>query len=276
MSRSVLAAALLCCAIPVAACGGSADGGWTHAEPVPLSEPPDDGLAEPPDPQDDSPQGPRIEVEALLEYEGPAPTLGLPARAGDRVALPVVANDTARGNPNLTLRIVTIGSGDVVWEKVVLTPQEFADAESPEALRAMVEPRAAEARARLDEGDYEPLTAVYVPETPGDGTVEATGAGVFVDWNPDTRIVRARADDESLLARVEVEPAPPVEEGEACPEAHAPRLAGAWVDAPDGVMVLRIAFVGNDACWQPSDRWLVVPLGTGTEEEEPPDDPDGA
>lgn len=255
----------------IAGCGSSSsDGGWTRAEPVAVSTPQGDAPAEPV-------ARPRIDVDALLEYEGPAPTSGLPARAGHEVALPVVDNDTARGNPNLTLRIVDARSGDVVWEKTVLTPEEFAQAESPEALRELVEPRASAAQARLDQGEFEPLTAIYVAETPGDGDVEAETGGIVLRWSPASRVLLARAeDDDSLLARREVEPAPPTEPREACPEAHAPRLRGAWVDTPDGVLVARIAFVGNDACWEPPDRWLVIQLGVGTEAEQPPPDRNGA
>lgn len=274
----VLFAVSLAAACMVIACGGSSNG-WTYAEPTPLSsEPRDRGeRADPPEPDPDPSEAPRIELDALLEYEGPAPTTGMPARAGDRVALPVVDNDTARGNPNLTVRIVHAHSGDTLWEQVVQTPEEFARAESPQALRESVEPRVRAAQARLDEGGFAPLTAIYVPETPGDGEVEATGAGVVLRWDPETRVLRLRdADDDAVLARHPLAPAEPTEAGEACPDAHAPLLRGAWIDSPDGVLVIRVAFVGNDACWPPSDRWLVFPLGEDPDEEQPPADSDDA
>jgi hypothetical protein len=216
-------------------------------------------------------------VAALLAglSRAPAPAtsrLGqLPAVSGDGklVAVAMRLDDGARGNDNLTLGIIDVGSDRLV-KKVVIV-----DAENPD--RPGRARREAAAEALLAKQAWHQLRPLALREDPGapvrQGVVGgpfqaslAVGQGMLVSYRePVLAVRRGPGNGREIFRRDErrfSSPAGPRCNGcEDCPAPLA-SLVGADVDPATGILLLEIGYEGGtDVCWEPNDTFHVVRLG---------------
>lgn len=191
----------------------------------------------------------------------------LPALAKDGawLALPLVASDGGRGNPNLAVQIAPVEHGRGQYFPV-LTPDEFerfsseATPFASAGLRKLVGPRLEALDAVLAAGDYAPLRKLDVPspEGPGatqkltveDGDLQVAVRGPKVEVKRGGKVVAT-----ATLANAATGP---------CRGANAPFVAELWVPAgARSVVAVLVGYRGNDSCMEPGPAWQVMPLAGG-------------
>jgi len=221
-----------------------------------------------------SPEVPLTGHSAPHKPQGPAPTVGfsnanfdttgLPAiaRSRDLVVLAISDNDSARGNPNLRLELRD--RRDKLVETIaVMSASEF-ETLVPDAFRPgpLLESRIRTANKKLAtlHADYDLIVMQEygVANTIGrDTPIEGDGLSVtFFDDN----VLRVRRGDQTLItADGSAWLAPKGQRCAQCPVCeNPPYLTGMYKAATIDAVVVRIAYQGNDTCWEPPDQLHVV------------------
>jgi hypothetical protein len=198
------------------------------------------------------------------------PTFDLPAASDDGkwVAFADRLEDGGRGYPSLAVTIKNVDDDSVLWSNTVLDPDEWAKKSSNAspaksglfaALHARVDAVNAKLAASkwvgLIQGDATPSASEACRDGLAAQRAEADGAEVRLEGRRlnvtgGTGAVRERGlAPPSATIRVE------------CKERNAPRLDFVQVDASRGVLLTRIAFCGDDTCWQPNAQFYATRLG---------------
>jgi hypothetical protein len=189
---------------------------------------------------------------------------GLPAvaRGGELVVVPVIENDSARGNPNLAIDVRDRSDHSVQTVKV-LTADESEKLAPGGQPSAALQQRIADAnRALASLHGLHDLVAMHPLEVQAasDGLQHfAIGDGLDVDWNGDhLHVFRHNAsrsfitlDGKPWLAKPSTHAG-----GDSC--TNPAFLAGVHHATAINVLVVAIGYKGNDTCWQPSDQHHVV------------------
>ncbi len=210
---------------------------------------------------------------------GPAPTItwvagtpdtgygeftstGLPAVAADggAVMLAVTDDDAARGFPNLAL--VERGRDDrELGKRVVLAlPVDDEEPSPPKDVQGANQWLA----ERHQQRDWRPLTAAAPPAPPDDGAEEdaddvITLGAVEVRWNEGHLVVTSGGAKvvDATHADWTVKPYPMCDScDETCVNPSTLRAVAG--DLANRLLVVTIAYRGNDSCWEPSAAQHVV------------------
>ena len=190
---------------------------------------------------------------------------GLPAVTDDgkSVALAHQGEDGARGAPNLT--VIEKDRADKVVRELVVQTADGGEALLDDAAPAPPTERLAEANRYLTETHARrrlfPLTAMTLDRSReadfGHGsTLAASGDGVDVAWDEGQLKVTAGGRVVVDLATQGWTVEPTTSDGIEC--SNPSFLGEAWVDAARKLVVVRIAYTGNDTCWEPDSQLHVV------------------
>ena len=192
-------------------------------------------------------------------------TEGLPAvaRAGEVAVIDVRDSDGGRGYPNL--RIEVHDRADKVIQTIpVMTSNEFealapGGAPSPTLARRIAD--ANRALASLHQlHDLVPMTALDVAK-PSDGPAHlAMGNDIDVDFAGDHLDVLVHDSEQVLAHRITTSwLVPPSQTCAKCQRCEHPAyLGGVSYAVGISVVVVDIAYMGTDICWEPSDQRHVV------------------
>jgi len=182
-------------------------------------------------------------ILAREQPDGPFTATGLPAISadGNNVVIAYVAEDGARGEPNLAV-LVKDRADATMHRQVVLEPDQPA---------APWQPNLDAANAYLGrlhaERNLVPLAPLAVS-----GERTGAGEGLEVSWREGQVTVRAGGTVvlERSVAEWTIAPTPDC--------ANPSFLAAAWGDAARELVLLEISYKGNDSCWEPDSQYHVV------------------
>ncbi len=203
---------------------------------------------------------------------------------GSEVVLDDQAEDGARGNLNLRILVMAARTGRVTHEEVVLRVEEYDDiayGDDPDSRRAIIE----QVRKRVDKANaylalkrWVPMDNVEIDYSREDRTEGDEGpppqqvhvADTTITWN-EPRLQVTGPGDKTVLGHEYREWVSKPR----CldPEGAQPKAPGckkicknpsfinqAAVDKDQHVLLLRIAYVGTDLCWEPDGAFHVVRL----------------
>jgi len=213
-------------------------------------------------------------------------TRNLPAISsdGDEVVVDYQTEDGARGNLNLRLITLAVKTGRVTHEEAVLLPDEYDDmayGDDPEIKTALVDKvkkRLDKANAYLARQKWVPMDNVVIDYTREDRTdaneepppQEIHVAGFSVSWvqprltikDEGDKVVESREFREWLARQHCVDPEDVGPKSPKCKKlcVNHSFINQAAVDIEKTVLLVRVAYMGTDICWEPDGEYHVIRL----------------
>ena len=176
---------------------------------------------------------------------------------GKRVAIGVIGEDGARGDPNLAVQIRDVDSDALLGHATILA--------AGQAFTPSLGARIARANQQLDRTRWTPFASTAAPQgsrTQGDeDEVSSLQIGELTIALAGTHFsVRERSGRALVSRRVPgwAAPSSPGPDGFRCD--NPPKLLDAHLDLPRRALLVRVGFFGTDSCWEPDSRWHTVRL----------------
>lgn len=216
------------------------------------------------------PTGPAPSVTMQATDGGDFPSTfvatGLPAISNDgkSVAIAVIGEDGARGAPNLA--VIEKDRADAVVHEVVVQSADDGEATMGDEGAPVVP------TAQLDLANryltqthgargwfaLAPMTLDGNPDEGYGSTFVAHGAGVDLRWD-EGKVLVTIAGKTVVDRQTKGWTAVTGPRCDGCDECSNPSfLGGAWIDAERKLIVARIAYTGNDTCWEPDSEQHVI------------------